>query len=599
LKSIHQQPESVTYARRKPWPVLPGLESYGGPVFRMDLVAGLTAAAVVIPKAMAYASIAGLPIQIGLYTAFVPMIVYAILGTSRTMSVSTTSTIAILAAAELAKVAPQGGPAALITAASTLAMLVGLFLVLAGILRLGFIANFISDPVLTGFKAGIGLVIVIDQIPKLFGFHIDKGPFFQNIISIGTHIGQAHGLTVLIALVALVLVFGMERFWPRIPAPLVVVVLGIAASGLLSLKNSGVAVLGPIPAGLPGPLWPDRSLVGALWPGALGIALMAFVESIAAGRAFMRHGQPHPNANRELFALGLANLAGGLFRSIPAGGGTSQTAVNYTAGARTQVAEIVTATVVLATLLVLAPLIGLMPQAILAAVVVAATVGLLSPREFVAILKVHRIEFGWSLAAVLGVVILGTLQGILVAVAISVLTMFYIANHPPVYAVGRKRGTDIFRPLSPEHPEDETFPGLLMVRTEGGMTFASAPNLREKLWALIHATPPRILVLDCRAIPVFEYSALKMLTDFEEKLHEQGITLWLAALNPRVLDMVKRSGVFEKMGHERMFHNLEQAVEAYCSKKSGPAVHVGPQVAGDQSMNQCDSNRKSNSEEQS
>jgi len=457
MRHMHEHKEAVTGRLNKPWPVLPWLQGYGGKTFRLDLVAGLTAAAVVIPQAMAYASIAGLPVQVGLYTALVPMIIYAILGTSRTMSFSTTSTIAILTAAELAAVVSQGDQVALLTVASTLAILVGAFLLLACILRLGFIANFISAPVLTGFKAGIGLVIIIDQIPKLIGFQIDKGPFFQNIVSIVTQLGQLHVPTMVIGLLAIVIVIGLGHFLPRIPAPLIVVVLGIAASGLLNLKQSDVLVLGHIPAGLPAPLLPDISLVGKLRPGAMGIALMSFVESIAAGRAFVRHGEPRPNANRELFALGVANLAGGFFRILPAGGGTSQTAVNYRAGARTQLAEVVTAVIVLATLLFIASLIGLMPQAVLAAIVVAATVGLLSPKEFIAILTVRRTEFWWGLVAFVGVVILGTLQGILVAIAISVLTMFYIANHPPIYAVGRKRGTDIFRPLSPEHPEDENF----------------------------------------------------------------------------------------------------------------------------------------------
>ena len=305
--------------------------------------------------------------------------------------------------------------------------------------------------------------------------------------------------------------------------------------------------------------------MGKLWPGAMGIALMAFVESIAAGRSFVRHGEPRPNANRELFAIGLANLAGGFFRSLPAGGGTSQTAVNYKAGARTQLAEVITAMIVLAALLFIAPLIGLMPQATLAAIVVAATAGVLSPKEFIAIRRVRNLEFCWSLAAFAGVVMLGTLQGILGAIAISVLTMFYVANHPPIYAVGRKRGTDVFRLLSPEHPEDETFPGLLIVRAEGALTFASAPNLGEGMWALINKAKPRVLLIDCSAIPNIEYTALKLLIDFENKLHDNGITMWLAALNPRALDMVRRSGLFAKLGRERMFHNLEQAANEYAA----------------------------------
>jgi len=536
-------------------PILDWLPGYRGEWLRFDVVAGVTAAAVVIPKAMAYATIAGLPVEVGLYTAFIPMVIYAVLGTSRPLSVSTTSTIAILVAAELAIFAPEGDPGQLVVVASTLAFLVGAFLLLAGIFRLGSIANFISDPVLTGFKAGIGLVIVVDQVPKLFGFHIEKGPFFQNILSIFQHLPETSVVTLLLALITLALMVGLERFRPHTPAPLFAVALGIAASGILGLGQVGVELVGKIPAGLPASVLPNLSLVEKLWPGALGIALMAYIESIAAGRAFARHGDPRPKSNQELVALGVANLTGSFFRIIPAGGGTSQTAVNDKAGVRTQLAELVTAGIVLAVLLFLSPLISLMPQATLAAVVVATTVGLLNPRDFRAILRIRRTEFWWSVIAFAGVVVFGTLQGILIAVAISVMTLMYVANHPPIYVLGRKPGTDVFRPLSDEHPGDETFPGFLIVRTEGGMTFASTPRLGERFGELIRDAQPRVLVLDCSAIPDIEYTALKILIDAEEKLREAGITLWLAALNPRALEIVKRSPLFATLGYERMFFN--------------------------------------------
>jgi MFS superfamily sulfate permease-like transporter len=397
--------------------------------------------------------------------------------------------------------------------------------------------------------------------------HFDKGPFFQTIFSIFQHLPATSVPTLLLALVTLALVFGLEHFLPRAPAPLFAVALGIAASGLLVLKQAGVEVVGNIPAGLPAPVLPDLSLVGALWPGALGIALMAYIESIAAGRAFIKHGDSLPDSNRELIALGVANLAGSFFRIIPAGGGTSQTAVNDKAGARTQLAEVVTAGIVLAVLLFLSPLFSLMPQATLAAVVIATTVGLLSPKEFRAILRVRYAEFWWAVIAFAGVVVLGTLQGILVAVAISLTTLMYAANHPPIYALGRKPGTDVFRPLSAEHPEDETFPGLLIVRTEGMMTFASAPRIKDRLWAFIEEANPRVLLVDFSAVPNIEYTALKRLGDFEEKLKEMEITLWLAALNPKTLNVIKRSSVFTTLGYGRMFFNVEQAVETYLKIK--------------------------------
>jgi SulP family sulfate permease len=544
-------------------PLLEWLPRYQKEWLRLDVVAGLTTAAVVIPQAMAYATIAGLPVQIGLYVAFMPMLVYALLGTSRPLSVSSTSTIAMLTASQLALVAAGQSTAGVTAAAATLALLTGLFLVLAGVLRLGFLANFISEPVLIGFKAGIGLVIAVGQLPKLLGIHIDKSGFFRDIFSVLEHIPESSRPTVVLAAVMLVLLFGMGHFLPRAPASLVAVALGIAAVALLDLKEAGLSLVGYIPPGIPAPAMPDLSLVRLLWPGALGIALMSFTESVAAGRAFARHDEPRPQADQELFALGAANLVGSIFHALPAGGGTSQTAVSSKAGARTQVAALVTVTTVAATMLFLSPLISLLPQATLAAVVVVTTISLLSPRPFQAILQVRRTEFCWALVACAGVVLLGTLEGILVAIAISILTLMYQANHPPVYAVGRKPGTTVFRPLIGEHPGDETIPGLLIVRTEGRMNFASAPRVSERLWALIHEAGPQVLVVECSAIPDFEYTALLALEHFENKLREAGIVLWLAALNPEALKVIKRSGLAQALGHERMFFNLREAVAKY------------------------------------
>jgi SulP family sulfate permease len=539
------------------------LSGYQRSWLRFDALAGVTTAAVVIPKSMAYATIAGLPVEAGLYVALVPMLVYALLGSSRPLSVSTTSTLAILTSTELSLTVPGGDAAHLLAADGTLALLVGGFLVLAGLLRLGFLANFLSDPVLTGFKAGIGVLIVVDQVPKLLGLHIDKGNFFHQVLSIVQHVPETSRVTVLLAAATLAILLAIERFRPRAPAPLVAVVLGIAAAAFLGLREAGVALTGPVPAGLPTPALPDLSLVSRMWPGALGMALMSFTESIAAGRAFARHDDPRPAPNRELLALGVANVAGGFFRCFPAGGGTSQTAVNSRAGARTQLAELVTVAIVVATLLFLSPLISLLPKATLAAVVVATTLPLLSTSEFRAILRVRRTEFLWALAAGAGVVLFGTLQGILVAIAISVLTLVYQANHPLVYAVRRKPGTEVFRPQSAEHSGDETIPGLLIVRTEGRMTFASAPQARERLAALIEEAHPQVVILECSAIPDFEYTALRTLMGAEERMREHGISLWLSTLNPLALEAIRRSPLAEALGSERMFFNLREAVKAY------------------------------------
>jgi high affinity sulfate transporter 1 len=547
---------------RKYLPILSWLPRYQPAWLRFDLVAGLTAAAVVIPQAMAYAAIAGLPVQVGLYTALVPMLIYVLLGTSRPLSVSSTSTISMLTATELARVAQGGDPADYLVAASTLAFLVGIFLLLAGLLRLGFLANFISLPVLTGFKAGIGVVIFVGQLGKVLGLSIEKGPVFQTLLSVLQNLGQIHWPTFVLSLVTLAILIVLPRLTKRLPAPLVAVAFGILASVLLGLGGLGVKLVGEIPAGLPSFSLPDLSLVSALWPGALGIALMSFVESIASARAFARPDDPPVDANQELRALGAANVGGGFFQAYPAGGGTSQTAVNDQAGARSQLAEAVTTGVVAVTLLFLAPVIGLMPEATLGALVLVAAAGLIKVGEFRAIGRIRRHELAWAILTFVGVVILGTLEGILVAVVASMLDIIVQANHPPLYVMGRKPGTDVFRPLR-DHPDDETFPGLLMVRTEGRIYFANAPRVREKALAIIQREQPRVIVVDCSAVPDIEYTALKQLTELEQRLQEAGIALWLAALNPEPLRTIQQSSLGEALGRERMFFNLQRAVEAF------------------------------------
>ena len=449
------------------------------PTLRLDLIAGLTAAAVVLPKAMAYATVAGLPVAVGLYTALVPMAIYALLGSSRVLNVSSTTTLAILAGTQLGLAVPDGDPAKLITAAATLTALVGVMLLLASVLRLGFVANFISTPVLTGFKAGIGLVIVLDQVPKLLGLHITKQGFFRDVLSVAQHLPDTSLITLAVAAATLIVLLGMEKLWPHSPAPLVAVGGGIAASWFFGLHAAGVSTVGLIPQGLPSITLPDLALAEQLLPGALGIALMSFTESIAAGRAFMAGGDPPVNANRELIATGVANLGGALLGAMPAGGGTSQTAVVRAAGALTQKASLVTAAAAAATMLLLAPLLGLLPNATLAAVVIVYSVGLIQPLEFAAIRKVRTMEFRWAAVACLGVLVFGTLQGIVVAIIVSLIGLSSQVANPRVYVIGRKRGTDdVLRPVSSEHPDDETFPGLLIVRPEGRLFFGQRAERR-------------------------------------------------------------------------------------------------------------------------
>ena len=547
----------------KPW-----FLNYQQPWLRADLVAGLTASAVVIPKAMAYATIAGLPVQVGLYTALVPLVIYALLGSSQVLSVTTTTTIAILTATELGQLAPGGDAATLIRATATLALLVGAILIAASVFRLGFIADFISEPVLIGFKAGIGLVIVLDQIPKLLGVHFPKTGFLRNMVATIQAVPDTSIPTLIVGLGTLLLLIALKKLVPRVPAPLVAVAAGIAAMALFNLETRGVETVGVVPRGLPSFIAPDLSLIGELWPGALGIALMSFTETIAAARAFAVTGDPPLQPNRELLATGAANLGGAVFGSMPGGGGTSQTAVNRSAGAKSQLAGVVTAAATLLTMLFLAGPMSLMPQATLAAVVIVFSIGLIEVDGFRAILRIRRMEFFWALVALAGVVFLGTLKGILVAIIASLVALAQQVANPAVYVLGRKRGTNVFRPLSAEHPDDETFPGLLLLRVEGRIFFANANRLADRVRQVVMENQPRVVVLHLGGVFDLEYTALKALIDAEERVRKAGISLWLSGLAPSVLEMVQRSSLADTLGRDRMHFNLEIAVRKYLESSS-------------------------------
>ena len=550
------------------------LTGYRAAWLRADVLAGMTAAAVVIPKAMAYAVIAGLTVEVGLYTALAAMLVYPLLGSSRPLSVTTTSEIAMLTAASIAAmVAVETGvsPAAV---ASTLALLVGGILLLARVFRLGFIANFVSKPVLIGFEAGIGISVAVGQLKSVLGVHPAGKTTLEILRELPGLLPETHGLTLCVALAGIGTLLAMPRIFPRMSAPLAWLALSIGVSAAFGLESLGVKTVGTVPSGLPFVSLPDLSLAAQLWPAALGIGLMSFTESVAAARTFCRRSDPPVNANRELVAVGVANVASALLGGMPAGGGTSQTAVADKAGARSQMAQWVNAAAVLACLLFLSGVIGLLPQAALGALVIVAACSMIKPAHFRAIGRVRKDELAWAFATLAGVILFGTLNGVLIAVAISVLTLLYQANHPPVYAVAYNREKDVFRRAG-EHAGDETFPGLLMLRTEGRLTFANAAYVADRMRALVEETSPRVVMLECSAIPDIEYTALAMLTEAREKQQERDVELWLAALNPDLLKMIERSPLGQALGHERMFFNLGKALDAYQATGAGNRIHEG------------------------
>jgi high affinity sulfate transporter 1 len=501
-----------------------------------DLIAGCTTASVVIPQAMAYATIAGLPVQAGLYVATVPMVAYATLGTSRPLSVSTTSTISAITAAAVALTA-GGDPARATAAAATLAALAGLLLLAAGVLRLGFVADFISAPVLAGFKAGTALLIAAGQLGKVLGVPQEGDHFFGKVASAVSLIDDADPTTVLLSAGTIVVLLAVRRWAPRwVPGPLLVVLGGILLAAVAGLAARGVALVGPIPPGLPQLAAPDPELVPALLAPAAGVALMAFIESIAAARTSRRDDEPEVNADQELRALGAANVAAGFVQAFGAGGGLSQTAVNRQAGARTQLSTVSTAVVVVLTLLFLTPLFEQLPQPTLGAVVIIAVAGLIDIEALRRIRAIRVRDFWLAIVAFVGVLLLGVLGGVLLAVLISVLTLIHSTNHPPIEVLRR----DPHGHWRAGHAHDDSPPGLLVLRPVAGLYFANAARIRTRIVQLVDAAPdrPRVPVLDLAAVPDIDVSAVEVLHALDGDLAGRGTALRLAALNTRPRDML-------------------------------------------------------------
>ena len=511
---------------------------------RADAIAGLTAAAVVLPKAMAYATVAGLSVSVGLYTAFVPLIVYALIGTSRVLSVSSTTTLAILTGAQLGLAVPDGDPVKLTVAAATLTALTGVLLIGASVLRLGFLANFISTPVLTGFKAGIGLVIVLDQVPKLVGIHITKQGFFHDIASLAQHVPEASLITVAVAAAALVALLVAERLKPHSSAPLFVVAAGIAASWF---QPAGVgrrnrrhhsAIAARIDAAELRPGGAAAARGAGHRPDELYRNNRRRAGVCGAGRP-PDHRQPGTGSDRRREpGWRLVRRDAGRRRDLAdrRGPRSRRADADRLAGHRRSGSGDHAGVCAVSRAAAAGGA---------AAVVIVYSVGLISPAEFIAIRKIRTLEFTWAIAALVGVLIFGTLQGILVAIVLSLIGLSSQVVNSKVYVIGRKRGADVLRPLSPENPDDETFEGLLILRPEGRLFFANAQQVGDQIRALVAEHRPSVVALDLSRVPDIEYSALQMLLDGERRFTADGVTVWLAAANPNVLACIRASPLAE------------------------------------------------------
>jgi sulfate permease, SulP family len=543
-------------------PALDWLAHYRRGWLRGDVVAALTTWALVVPQAIAYAQIAELPPQAGLFAAFAGLLAYALLGTSRQLVVSPTSSTAAISAALVAPVA-MGDMARFGTLSAALAMLVGIVLVVLGVLHMGFVSRFIAAAVQAGFMFGLGLTIIVGQVPKLLGVSKGEGDFFPQLGHLLAHLGDANAWTAVIGVGSLALLLGLRRVAPAVPAALLVVVVGVGLVALLGLTDEGVEVMGRVEGGVPTPAvpsvpWSDLVL---LLPGAMAIAVLGYAESATVAESLADEHHYNVRPDRELVATGAANVLAGLFQGFITGGGASQSAANDRAGAQTQLVSLLVSGLTVLTAVALLPLFRDLPQAVLGAIVISAVVGFLNLPALRRIARLRRDSFAVALLALLGVLVLGVLAGLLLAVAVSIVLLLSRQSRPSSSVLGQLPGSGAYAAIDHE-PAARTEPGLLVFRLNAPLLFVNAKLLRDELRARLRdAEPPvRIVLLDLQFTAELDIESVDVLTAFRRELHEQGVALWLANVRAKVGDMLRRSGLAEEVGEAHLYRTIEDAM---------------------------------------
>lgn len=543
----------TTPASRPRW-LLPTLAGYDGAWLGRDVLAGLSAGAVVVPQAMAYATIANLPVQVGLYTCIVPMLVYALLGGSRAMSVSTTSTIATLTATTLVTAGVAASSEDALGSLMMLTLLVGVILLLARLLNLGSLVENISDATALGVQIGVGATVAVGQLPKLLGEDENASGegFFRSLGAALGALESADLATVVLSAGSVAVLVALKRFAPRVPGALVVVAAGILLVATTPLEEAGVELIAPVPSGLPVPGLPDFAHVAALIPGALAISVMAFLESAAVARGIRRATEPPIDSGRELLATGAANLAGAFFATMPAAGGFSQSAVNQGAGARTQVSGLVTAALAVLVALFLGPVLSLLPQATLAALVFVAVTGLIDVRRLVRWARISRRDF-WITVAVAAV---GLTAGLLAAVAVGVTVTLALVlreiNTPRLDVEGRRGGA-------------------IAIHLGWGLYTANARANERAILALAttRQRPVTAVVVDVERLDVVTVTILGALEDLERELGQLGIALHLARLPEPAAAIARETDWFQRLDETGRVHDTVEAGLAAASHADG------------------------------
>jgi len=544
-------------------PAVGWLPRYERRWLRGDVTAGIAVTALIVPKNLGYAGIAGVPLQNGLYAAAAGAIIYALFCTSRQISTGPSSSLAAVAGGAVLSTGLGGHDAAQLVAGITLAT--GVLFLLFAVFRLGWVAQFLSRAVVVGFLAGAAIDVVIGELPKLTGTSSDGDNAWRELASWARSLDATHGTTLVVALVSLLAILLLRFRAPAVPGALVLVAGGLIASAVFDLQAHGVAVVGHVPRGVPAPQLPSWDLLRAhaasIGIAAFALLLIGFSQNAGDARAFAARHRYRIDVNQESVAQGLANIGSGGLQGIPVSTSLSASSLNESAGAQTPVASLTTGALVIATLVLLAPLFSHLPTAVLGAVIIDAVVfGMIDIAEMRRLRRVARFDFWVAVAAIIGVLSVGVLAGVVVGVILSLGWLVYVATRPPMPLLGRDpAGTNVFRDLD-ERPELETTPGLAILRLDGGLFFATAEALEVRVRQLVENGDNHTLILNMEGVPFIDSQGAHKLTELYTYLDSEGVSLHLARLKPQVQRVLAADGYLDLAGRDHLHQTINLAL---------------------------------------
>jgi SulP family sulfate permease len=551
------------------------IRNYNQDWLKTDLVAGLTVFAILVPSCLAYGELAGFEPVIGLYAALVAMIAYALFGSSRQLIVGPDATIAILVAMIVAPLA-LGDPSRYAALAAALTILIGLICLFGGYFKFGFVADFLSKPILTGYIAATALIIIVSQLGKIFGIDIVSDDFFAQILELITKLDQTHLLTLAVGLVTILGIIVLRRYAHRVPAPLVAVIVAIIVSSLFNLEELGVAVVGQIPSGLPSLQIPQVGLADfrILLPAALALAVLIFADELLVARVFSRRNRYNLDPNQELTALGAANISCGFFQSFAIGASSSRTVVNDDMGGKSQMVGLIAAGLVVVFLLYLTSLLQNLPKVVLGAIIIVAAASLIDIREFRSLNLIRHSEFYLSVLTLFGVLVIGIVAGIAIAIAFSLAEFILRIYRPHTSVLGTGEGVDGYHMIAPGG-YNQVSPGVIVYGFNAPLFFANAPYLLDQVRDLISTADPPVkcLLLDAEAIPDIDTTAADTLKELHQELQENGTLLAIARANKPLRETMRLTGLENLIGVNNFYPSVRNGVEA-CQDRHG--VNVQP-----------------------